>query len=254
LQKSGATTADIFKIFTRNAASAAAVLTQQAGPAWAAFRTEMQNTGGAADKMAATLQSGIQGQLENLTGSVETAAIVLGTALKPAFEALVKAGTVVVNWVIDAIKWFTALPGWVQAAAGTFVAFAASIGPVTLAIGGLIQLITMLGPAFGTMATAIGLTSTQALGPFIGKVGILITLVGALGAALKANANEIGIAVGGIIIPLLEKQKAVFEDLAKILPGAFGQKFAAAAKGLGAAIAEQTHAVNEQYAAIEKRK
>ena len=214
LKASGATTADIFQIFTRNAASAAAVLTQQAGPAWDSFRQQMQNTEGAADKMAKTLQQGIQGQLEQLKGSVETAAIALGQLLKPAFDALVQAGTQLVNWLIDALKWFGELPAPIQAGAAALLAFGAAIGPIVLGIGGILTVLGTLAPALAGMAGAMGLT-TAGMFAWAGAIAAVLAGLVALGVYIYQNWDQITVSFLGRVLAM---EKAM-RDFLSTLPG-----------------------------------
>ena len=250
LSDSGATTAQMFRIFGRESASAADILKNNSS-SWQQMQADITAADGAAAKMAATLRAGIQGDLEQLRGSVETAAIALGEMLKPAFESIVQVGTVVVNWLIDAIKWFSELPTWVQSGALALATFAAAIGPVILAIGGLITAFTMIAPALGTMATAFGLASTGALVPFMGQIGLLITLLGVLAGALEQNKHEVGVALTDVTLKALEAQKKLFEQMSQT-SSVLAPAYAKGLKQINEQIAALTHEQNNEWAAIEQ--
>jgi TP901 family phage tail tape measure protein len=192
LAESGATTGEMFKIFGRESAAAAAILKNDAGPAWDAMNQQMNASEGAAKRMADTLQKGLKGSLEQLKGSVETAMIQLGTGLNPILEALIKIGTNLVNnFLIPAVKWFSDLSTPVKTAVLVLASMAAAVGPLLLLLGQLAISISALAPAIGAMAGQVGVSSIA----FAGIVGVVALVIAALaGLAVWANTNEKAIA------------------------------------------------------------
>jgi TP901 family phage tail tape measure protein len=179
LKDKGATTADMFTIFGQNAASAAAALTNNAGPAWASMTKEIDNSDGAAKKMSETLNSGLAGGFEQMKGSLDTVLIALGTSLLPIMTNLVKVGTDFINnWILPAVEWFSKLPGPVQNVAIALAAVAAAIGPVLLVAGTMISSFATVAPIVATMVTAIG--------GFVAAIGIVPIAIAAVTAALVA--------------------------------------------------------------------
>src|SRR5262249_2265197 len=157
LKASGATTTDMFKIFGREGASAASILKDQAGPELAKFETMMLNAGGAAKNMADTLNKGLNFQIEQLKGSVETAAIALGTALMPTINKVIEAGTNFVNnFILPAINAFGNLPGPVQTIIIALGGLLAAAGPVLLVMGSLITAFTTVAPVIVAMVAPLG--------------------------------------------------------------------------------------------------
>jgi len=137
-------------LFGSDAIRAAAILANEGSKGFDKLSKSMGKVS-AAD-VAAKRMDNLRGQLEQLKGSLETAGIVLGSALLPAVKAITSGITVMLNA-------FLALPDGVQSviaivAAGlaVFLLFAAAAIKVGLAIQAAIPIITALGAAItGTM-------------------------------------------------------------------------------------------------------
>jgi TP901 family phage tail tape measure protein len=185
LKTSGATTADMFTIFGQNAATAATVLTQQSGPALAAMKLELDNSKGAAEQMATTLNSGLGGALERAKGSIETAGISIGQLLAPAIISIAGAIETGANKLNEFAQWFGTLPTPVQQAAGAIGLVAAAIGPVVLAAGTMLSAFASIGTALGSLGI-LSTTAGTALGGTAAAAGTAATAVGGLSAAAAA--------------------------------------------------------------------
>jgi TP901 family phage tail tape measure protein len=206
LRDKGASTADMFQIFGREGATAAEALKSSVGPAWAAMTKEIENSEGAAKRMADILNSGLAGGFEQLKGSVDTALISLGNVLLPILTNLVEVATKFVNdFILPAIKWFGELPQPVQNAALAFAAVAAAIGPIILGIGAMITLFTTLGPALGAMAGGLGLTTAGMFG-LAAAIAVAIAALVALGTWIYQNWDQITVS---FLTQAIKMEKAI---------------------------------------------
>lgn len=179
LKAAGAGTADMFRIFGENAATAGSVLKNSGAPAIQNMTQEMINSEGAAKKMADTLNSGLKGGFEQLKGSLDTVLIALGTALLPTITKIVAAGTDFINnFILPAVTWFGQLPGPVQGVALAIAGIAAAIGPVLVVMGTLISSFATVMPVL----TAVGTAVTA----FVGTIGLVPIAIAAVVAALVA--------------------------------------------------------------------
>lgn len=160
IKASGAGAGEIMNIFGRESASAAATLIGIGGPAIAEFTKQLENSDGAASKMAKTMNSGLKGAVEEMKGSIETAGIALGTVLAPYAEKLANIIQDLSGKVIDGINWFSKLPAPVHNVALALAAVAAAIGPVMLAAAGLSAGISALVTGWGAIVSAAGAAST----------------------------------------------------------------------------------------------
>ena len=191
LREKGAGTADMFKLFGENAATAGSVLKNAGAPAIQNMTQEMINSEGAAKKMAETLNSGLKGGMEQFKGSVDTILIALGDALLPILTDLITIGTNFLNSVIlPAVEWFGKLPDPIKNGAIALAALAAAIGPILLGIGGLITWITTLGPALAVMAKSVGLSTAGMFG-WAAAIAVAVAALVALGTWIYQNWDEI---------------------------------------------------------------
>jgi TP901 family phage tail tape measure protein len=155
LNTKGATTSQMFKIFGQEAASGMLALKTAGAPALQAMTTELQNSEGAAAKMAGTLNSGLGGAMERMKGSIETAGIALGEGLAPTIIKVAGLIEQTANKVADFAKWFNTLPEPVQNTAIAFAAAVAAIGPLILVAGTLTSAVASIGTAFSLIAPAL---------------------------------------------------------------------------------------------------
>ena len=197
-------------LFGSDARRAANIVFKEGATGLSKYITATEKSG-AAEKMAQAQMQGLAGSLENLKGSLETAAVHLGHALAPAVEFAATA----IGGLADS---FAALPPGVQstiavvgtlaALAGPVLWFAGSMAKAALAIrelrtaetlggggffgGGKGKLMRRLGPA------ALGLGAAQIGGSAVGgDLGNWLSSAGTGAAAGFAVGGAPGALVGG---------------------------------------------------------
>ena len=165
----GATDAEkqnaIGALFNKTDLAAAEALLSGCGERFAELTGYIENSEGAAQQMADTMEGGIGGSFRNLSSAVEALGIAFGESLAPTVQ---KAA----DFLTGVTRAFSELPEWMRETIVEIGAVAAAVGPVLL-VGG--KLVTM----FGTIAAAM-----------TGPAG-WITLGLAGFVALKAEMNEL---------------------------------------------------------------
>jgi len=143
----------IFQVFGREAGNAAQVLISAGAPALDAYEKKLLASHGAAETLAKTLNSGLNFQMDQFKGAVETAGIALGTTLIPAANRVLALLTqVVTNAVIPAVEWFSKLSPTTQDIALGFAAVAAAAGPLLIGLGLTVSAIGSVGTAITSAA------------------------------------------------------------------------------------------------------
>ena len=165
----GATDAEkqnvIGALFNKTDLAAAEALLSGCGARFAELTGYIENSQGAAQQMASTMEGGIGGSFRNLSSAVEALGIAFGESLAPTVQ---KAA----DFLTGVTRAFSELPEWMRETIVEIGAVAAAVGPVLL-VGG--KLVTLCG----TIATAM-----------TGPAG-WITLGIAGFVALKAEMNEL---------------------------------------------------------------
>lgn len=133
------------------------------------YRSEVEQTGAAA-MMADARMSGLKGALEQMAGSTETAAILIGEDLAPAVRFAADA-------IGDLADTYAAMPDSAQKTVLTLAEIAAVVGPTVW--------------VFSSLAGAVGST-TSALGWVVGASVKSAAAVGTSGAAAGTAATEYG--------------------------------------------------------------
>jgi tape measure domain-containing protein len=136
------------------------------------------------------VSGGIKNSFENLEDSSKQALAEIGKAFTPLIQIVTPAIESLLESVKQAAQWFTQLPGPVQAAIGTFVAFGAALGPILVAIGGITAAIGLAMPALTAVATFFG-TSVALLAPWALAIGAVLAALVALGVWVNANWEPI---------------------------------------------------------------
>ncbi len=93
-----------------------------------ALTESLEQSDGAADEMARTMQDNMKSSIEQMMGALESAAIVIQDILAPAISA-------VADYIGGLAEKFVSAPKWMQTAIITFGLLAAAIGPALLVIG-----------------------------------------------------------------------------------------------------------------------
>jgi len=117
---------------------------------------ELQNAEGAAKQMSDTMRRGLGGAQEEFFGSLETLGIAIGKVLAPALEQLYRTGIQVLNWVTDMVAAFGKLPQPVQTTVMAIAGLAAAVGPLLLALGGLVKALPLISEGFALVTAAKG--------------------------------------------------------------------------------------------------
>lgn len=138
---------------------------------------------GAAAEMADTMQNNLKGQIEELSGTVETIAITIGNILLPYIKEAVDK---IQEWA----NKFLELDEEQQKTIIKIAAVVAAIGPLLLVVGKLIIFSANVSSAIGTLAAHFAKTGAAAAGAS-GSTGLL-------SGAIAAITSPIGIAVAAI--------------------------------------------------------
>ncbi len=167
----GATDAEkqnvIGALFNKTDLAAAEALLSGCGARFAELTGYIENSQGAAQQMAETMEGGVGGSFRNLSSAVEALGIAFGESLAPTVQ---KAA----DFLTNVTRGFSELPEGMRETIVEIGAIAAAVGPVLL-VGG--KLVTM----FGTLAAAM-------TGP-AGWITLGIAGVAALAVALKALSS-----------------------------------------------------------------
>jgi TP901 family phage tail tape measure protein len=146
------------------------------------YTKELENSGGIAEEIAGKQLDNLNGALEEMWGSLETAAIVMGNMFIPSIR---KASEI----VTEAVRWFNNLDPAIQQTIATVAALATGFA---LVAGGF--------ALFLSVAPAIGAAISMMMGP----MGLLILGAGALFVAFQQNFGGIRDAVMGWIQPIID--------------------------------------------------
>ena len=152
----------------------------------------INNCDGAAEKMAATMQNNLKGQLTVLKSQAEELAIGFGTELMPVAQDLVGVASSAVqafSGLDDGAKKFIVYAGLAAAAAGPLTSV---IGSVTSGVGSMITTLGGAATAFtaaGGGAAGLGAAITSIIGP-AGWVVLGLGAVTAAGVALYAATRD----------------------------------------------------------------
>lgn len=155
--------------------------------------TALENSGGASAETAAKMKDNLKGALEELGGTIETAAITIGNKLIPSLRDGAKT-------IQGLVEKFSDLSPEAQKNILVMAGVAAAIGPVLVVGGTLISSIGSIITAAGTMSTAIGAAGsafTVLAGPIgwtVAGIALLATGIGAATLAYK-ESNDINLEV-----------------------------------------------------------
>lgn len=142
---------------------------------WDTLNGNIENSKGAAQDMAETMESGIGGSFRSLKSAVEGVAIGLGEALAPVIQDLAE-------WIKGLADWFNGLSDEQKKFAAVVVVVVAGLAPLLIIIGKIISVVGVITAALPALGTAFVALS--------GPVGIVIAAVAAaiaIGVALWKN-------------------------------------------------------------------
>jgi TP901 family phage tail tape measure protein len=178
LEKKGATTAQMFKIFGQEAGPGMQALVSQGSAALADLTGQLKNSGGTADKVAKTQMEGLNGSIDNLSSSAEGLMIAIGDS------GLLRVVTNLTNRLTQLVSGLaTTSPAMLNVAviAGVVVA---SIGPLLLIAGRLTEAIGFLIPVFTKLGEALATFGKAAMAFFVTPAGWVVLAVAAIVAGL----------------------------------------------------------------------
>lgn len=160
LEASGLSAANAVDIFGKNAGPAVAAMLNQGIDSIRELDETLQNAGGTAAEVAAKQLDTFNGQLTLLSGSAETLAAKLGSALTPVLRAIATDLIEQTNALLSNDGAMRAFGKGVQSAvldaASALDAFAPAITVVTTTMGALVDGVRVLNVAASTLAIGIG--------------------------------------------------------------------------------------------------
>lgn len=181
----------------------------------------IDNSNGAAEKMANTMNDNLNGKITLLKSQLEGLAIEMGTALTPMLDKVIDAVSKVATWfgsLDDSTKQTVITIGLVVAAAGPVLLIT---GKLISSIGSIISVLGKAGSLLGTFggaiaktaapsasaASGVGALSKNALGLVAAGAGILLAAAGlsllAYAAIQLAQAGTPAIAcMGGMVVSI----------------------------------------------------
>jgi len=147
----------------------------------------LEESDGAADEMARTMQDNMNSSIEQMMGALESAAIVIQDILAPAISA-------VADYIGGLAEKFVSAPKWGQTAIVSLGLFAAAVGPILFGIGKLMKLfqtvkvgILALRAGFSAFNTAISVVGGGLKAVFaVIAANPIILLIAAIVAAVAA--------------------------------------------------------------------
>jgi TP901 family phage tail tape measure protein len=172
-------------IFGKEAMSGALAIVNASEADFNKLSNAINDSAGAANRMAEEMQDNLQGRLTALKSAIEGVALQLYDAMKPALEAMVA----VVQKIVD---WIAKLSPEMQTAIVVIAGLAAAVGPLLIVLGFM----------------ASGLGSILAILPALGAAFAIVT--GPIGIAVAAIA---ALTAGGLALNSYMKQSSIEVDL-----------------------------------------
>lgn len=147
-----------------------------------ALTESLEQSDGAADEMARTMQDNMNSSIEQMLGAFESAAIVIQDILSPAIASIADS-------IGSLVEKFVSAPRWVQTTILSLGLLTAAVGPILFGVGKLMKLFQTM--KVGILALRAGFTA-------------LNTAVTVVGGGIKALfavlvANPIILIIGAII-------------------------------------------------------
>lgn len=193
LSNAGISATDVITIFGREAGPGVTSLLNTGIDSIDQLTVSLENSDGAAQQMADTMEGGIGGTWRAFTGSVETLTIKLGNLVITAITPFLERATELVNTISN-------LPAPILETGVAILGIAAASGPTLIALGTLIR-------SAGTVMSLFG-----GFPALLGPVGIALAGVAAAGALIYANWDRVGPwlraqfdGIRAAVIPLIER-------------------------------------------------
>jgi TP901 family phage tail tape measure protein len=129
--------------------------------------TDAINKQGIAQDLANARMSGTKGALEQLSGSVDTAAIAIGQALAPTVEK-------VAGFIQNLVDKFSALSPKTQNMIVTILGIVAAVGPLLVILGAAIGALGNLAIMFKTVGIVMKFLALNPIGMLIITIGLIV--------------------------------------------------------------------------------
>jgi TP901 family phage tail tape measure protein len=211
LRAHGADAATVMQMFGDRAGPGMVALVSKGSAGLRELELSLQNAAGAAQTAERTSMRGLTGAFEEMKGSVETAAVAIGSALAPALTQVAVLVGQVADWVGQTlVPWFKELSPTTQTVALAFAAVVAAVGPLLVVIGGLMTALAPLLPALGAIGGALAALATGPIGWVIAAIALLSAAWYAWGDDIKAVVMPIVDVVVTALAPVVTWLKDVF--------------------------------------------
>ena len=189
-------TGKIMKIFGQRAGPAMSALISQGADALREMTTALEQSGGTAQEIADKKLAGLTGAWTRLQSATEGVFIEIGSRLSPVLERLAALLTDrVLPAVRGALEAFDRLSPSMQTAAVAATAFTVALGPMLIATGGTVSILTPLLPIMAKSAllmklgaVAAGVLKT-AFAVLTGPIGLTAAALGVLLVSTKTGRN-----------------------------------------------------------------
>ncbi|TWT65609.1 phage tail tape measure protein [Crateriforma conspicua] len=166
-------------LFGKISAKSALILADSSGEV-DRLRGVMNDSAGAAQRMAETMQDGVHGSLTSAGSAAEGLMIAMGEGLKPVLVSVLDTGTSLLRWATDFINRNKS----VAMIIGGTVAAVTLLGVALVTLGGMA---TMAGMAIGGVSMAISLVAG-----ILGTVGAPLLIIAGVLAAVTAGVVAMG--------------------------------------------------------------
>lgn len=154
LEAKGISTGQAMKMFGDAAGPGMAALIRKGQGSLDTLTKELENSEGAAKKMADSMMKGLPGAMERLRGSTETAFLAISQAIEPTtIRVMDKLGSLADLVTTSVVPGFMRMSPAGQTAALGITAMAAAAGPALIVAGKLIE-------SWGNVSKALGITFT----------------------------------------------------------------------------------------------
>ena len=210
----------ISKIFNKTDLSSVNALLANTGETWDGLQNAIENSGGAAQKMADTQLDNLNGQLTILKSAIEGFAISMGEALMPMIKNIVAK-------IQSFVDWLNNLDEGTRQVIVKIGLFIAVLGPVLVILGTLISKIGTVIQVFSKLGLKLSAAITKAggLSSVFSKMGAAIMGINPIVVAVVAT---IGTMIGAFthlwktneefknnVIAIWNRVKAVFDGFAQ---------------------------------------
>ena len=186
-------TGKIMQIFGQRAGPAMSALVSQGADALREMTTALEQSGGTAQEIADKKLAGLTGAWTKLKSATEGVLIEIGDRLSPVLERLAAILTDrILPAVRGALEAFDRLSPSMQTAVVAATAFTVALGPMLIATGGTVSILTPLLPIMAKSALLMKLGAVAA---------------GVLKAAFAVLTGPIGLTVGAIVALLASTEE-----------------------------------------------